>query len=194
MINPNRLFGFLANGVVPEMTALDESLAEHDKKFHPQGYKEGDPCNKRANMEKKDSVDDIGDASGNGSPDDWKKSLPSDVGKEYEELMGWFKPEDGHSNADEAAGMLFGAFGKGNEREAMQYLGLSCQDMDYKGVKMSNKSLGGYLARNLKWQGEHMDPSKIAYNAEQWQKDEYMRTAETYRNAAKALGDKYGYS
>ena len=59
MINPNRLFGFLANGVVPEMTALDESLAEHDKKYHPEGYSEGDECSKRLSLKTSDDADNI---------------------------------------------------------------------------------------------------------------------------------------
>lgn len=57
MINPNRLFGFLATGAVPEMTALDESLAEHDRKYHPKGFKDGDFCGIRASMSGSDDDD-----------------------------------------------------------------------------------------------------------------------------------------
>ena len=36
------------------------SLADHDKKFHPNGFKEGDSCKFRENLKKKDSADRIG--------------------------------------------------------------------------------------------------------------------------------------
>ena len=37
--------------------AMDESLEEHDEKYHPKGYHEGDTCNKRANYAKGDEAD-----------------------------------------------------------------------------------------------------------------------------------------
>lgn len=54
MLNPKRLFGYLATGVMPEVTALDESLAEHDKKYHPKGY---DPATDRCG--RRDSQNDL---------------------------------------------------------------------------------------------------------------------------------------
>ena len=70
MINPKRLFGWLATGKMPEMTALDESLAEHDKRFHPDGYKDGDRCSKRDALGDSDDTDALGDGETSFLPDD----------------------------------------------------------------------------------------------------------------------------
>ena len=40
-------------------TFLKKTLTEHDKVYHPNGYKEGDDCNFRASMIKNDIADDI---------------------------------------------------------------------------------------------------------------------------------------
>ena len=34
----------------------EESFAEHDRHYHPDGYKEGDKCNKRERLEREDGV------------------------------------------------------------------------------------------------------------------------------------------
>lgn len=42
----------------------DTSLEKHDKKYHPDGYKEGDSCKFREDMGKKDDADKLGDKGG----------------------------------------------------------------------------------------------------------------------------------
>lgn len=46
------------------VTATDDSLQEHDKRFHPDGYREGETCNKRNAMSKDDKADSFSDESG----------------------------------------------------------------------------------------------------------------------------------
>ena len=59
MISARRLFGYLETGNVPESNALDESLDEHDKKYHPEGFKDGDSCRKRESLDGLDISDDL---------------------------------------------------------------------------------------------------------------------------------------
>jgi len=42
MFNAKRFIGYLTFGVLPDATALDESLEEHDRKYHGGRYEEGD--------------------------------------------------------------------------------------------------------------------------------------------------------
>lgn len=66
MFNTNRLAKFLETGEMPLATALDEAIANykptdlesHDKRFHPEGYKEGDACKYREGMAKGDKTDE----------------------------------------------------------------------------------------------------------------------------------------
>ena len=55
-----RFSQYLATGVLPDKTALDESLEEHDKKYHGGKF---DPstmeCGKRDGMEKGDGADEV---------------------------------------------------------------------------------------------------------------------------------------
>ena len=40
-------------------TILKKTLAQHDKAYHPDGYKEGDECNFRAELTEKDKADEL---------------------------------------------------------------------------------------------------------------------------------------
>lgn len=54
-----RLKKFLETDSMPTMTALDnaiESLSEHDRRYHPNGYHEGDVCGKRKGGDKADRL------------------------------------------------------------------------------------------------------------------------------------------
>ena len=59
--------GRVANALAPSedaapkvaKTILKKTLAQHDKTYHPDGYKEGDECNFRAELMKGDNADDI---------------------------------------------------------------------------------------------------------------------------------------
>ena len=46
--------------------ATDESLREHDEKYHPDGYMEGDACKLRDGMEKDDKSDSLTDVDADG--------------------------------------------------------------------------------------------------------------------------------
>lgn len=66
MFSTNRLAKFLETGEMPLVTALDEAienynpkdLEKHDKRFHPEGYKEGDACKYREGMAEGDKTDE----------------------------------------------------------------------------------------------------------------------------------------
>lgn len=55
----------LRAGIAHDATAFDESLAEHDKKYHPDGFDpEHETCNKRAELAKADKGDVLSPSEG----------------------------------------------------------------------------------------------------------------------------------
>lgn len=60
MFNGKRLREFLRSGLIPECTALDESLAEHDKRFHDGCFEPNKMCcSKRDKQSRIDGVDEV---------------------------------------------------------------------------------------------------------------------------------------
>lgn len=83
MFTFKRFSKFLATGSMPEMTALDESLEEHDKKYHGGHYDpEKQTCGKREKMAKGDDPK----MDGNGEKAKWKSSVEK-ARKEFEDKI-----------------------------------------------------------------------------------------------------------
>lgn len=106
MFSKKRFLGYLATGVMPERTALDESLAEHDRKYHGGHY---DPQTQTCEKREKLSASDKNDLSLNDKGNRFESAcdkINSLLSSEYSDdgLEGWFSDAkyDGEYNLVEA--------------------------------------------------------------------------------------------